>query len=73
MFAAILCYLLVKPPRSTARASVPRGIDTVGLLQWTYLFGSETQAESVVNVESPDIQNLRAAGMEVMWNGLRRR
>lgn len=56
-----LCILVIRVPASARTAFDPKIVaDSGGLLQYTWLIGNEPH---LANVESPELENLRAAGM----------
>lgn len=71
---AAMCYYLIRQQNGATQLSVAHGIDSAGLLQWTYLvFNAEAPSERVAEVENPTTKRLRAAGLTVVWDGAVRR
>lgn len=57
----VVCVLAIHVPRSARSAFDPRvRVDSGGLLQFTWLLGHEPH---LAQVDSPEVDNLRAAGM----------
>ncbi|GJE84277.1 hypothetical protein PsYK624_003530 [Phanerochaete sordida] len=56
----LVCVALIRTPRAARTASVAVDVDSGGLLEYTWLLGYEPH---LAEVESPDLRNLRAAGM----------
>lgn len=68
MSLLVLCVIVIHVPAHARAAFDPRGVvDSGGLLQYTWLLGTEPHLAAV---ETPQLENLRAAGLfEIQVSG----
>lgn len=68
----VACWLLTWPPNAPKQVFMPREITTTGILQWTHLVDNGGgRNELIFSVKRPTVDNLRFAGMNIMWDGIR--